>query len=299
MASLLKRLHREDVLFINLNLMNTDHSQLIQGDCLEVMAQLPNQSVDFICSDFPYNISGKGGLTYNSKKGVVAADFGEWDKWESEEAYFNFVFQVCAEYKRILKPNASLVLFFDYHTGGWLAHELERRRVFQFKNPILLHKENPVHHCKQNGFRSCFEWGVWLLNNMDTGDYRPRTFNFLSQEAMTNVMSYRIGPGYKKSKHPTEKPEHLIQRLVEVFSNPWDLVLDSFAGGGSTPAACLRCNRRYLAIEKDPRYFQMMKERLQIHQGPQKEEISTRQPYVSPLANLVSQIKEWKPATTY
>lgn len=45
---------------------------------------------------------------------VVKADFGEWDKWESEEEYLDFVFSVCEEYKRILKPNASLILFFGY-----------------------------------------------------------------------------------------------------------------------------------------------------------------------------------------
>ena len=75
--------------------------------------QDPGSHIDFICADFPYNISGKGGLTMRNDQ-IVKADFGEWDKFPSEEAYFEFVFRVCDQYRRILKPNASMVLFFGY-----------------------------------------------------------------------------------------------------------------------------------------------------------------------------------------
>ena len=87
--------------------------RIIQGECLEMMAKIPDRSIDFICADFPYNISGKGGLTMSGRN-LIKADFGDWDKFPSEEAYLEFVFKVCAEYRRILKPNASLVLFFGY-----------------------------------------------------------------------------------------------------------------------------------------------------------------------------------------
>jgi modification methylase len=87
--------------------------RIVHGECLAMMAKIPDQSIDFICADFPYNISGKGGLTMRNDQ-IVSADFGEWDKFPSEEAYLDFVFAVCAEYRRILKPNASMVLFFGY-----------------------------------------------------------------------------------------------------------------------------------------------------------------------------------------
>ncbi len=85
--------------------------RIVHGECLAMMAKIPDQSIDFICADFPYNISGKGGLTMRHDR-IVKADFGEWDKFPSEAAYFEFVFAVCTEYRRILKPNASMVLFF-------------------------------------------------------------------------------------------------------------------------------------------------------------------------------------------
>lgn len=85
--------------------------RIVHGDCLDMLPKIPDATIDFICADFPYNISGKGGLTMKGNK-LVKADFGDWDKFPSEEAYLDFVFKVCAEYRRILKPNASMVLFF-------------------------------------------------------------------------------------------------------------------------------------------------------------------------------------------
>jgi len=95
---------------------------------------------------------------------IVKADFGEWDKWDQTE-YIEFVFKVCDEYKRILKPNASMVLFFSYRYSGWIAYELERRGLFTFRNPIIFNKTNPQMHYKKNGFRSCHESSVWLVND--------------------------------------------------------------------------------------------------------------------------------------
>ncbi len=160
----------------------------------------------------------------------MRADFGEWDKWPDTESYLDFVFRVCREYKRILKPKASMVLFFGYRHASWIAYELERRGLFTYRQPIILEKENPLPHIKKNGFRSCMEYGVWLVN--DGGQFRaPKTFNFLGQEQMKSIIGYKIGKdGRKVTKHPTEKPLAPIARLIKIFTNPGDLVLDTFAG---------------------------------------------------------------------
>ncbi len=291
---LLKSLHCEVVyLHFNLNLMNTNHSQIIRGDCLEVMAKLPSQSVDFICSDLPYNISGKGGTTYSTKHGFVPADFGEWDKWKSDEAYLEFVFQVCAEYRRLLKPNASAVLFLSYYKGGWIAYELERRGLFRFRSPIVFPKRNLKEVNLQRKLQAAFEYAVWLSNDRKSSEYGLRTFNCLHPTLMRNVMDYSLYSTSEPAIHPTQKPLEVIKRLVKIFSNPGDVVLDSFAGGGTTPLACLQTNRRYLAIEKDGRYFRKMKKRLENQERTQTVKPSTREPYVSPAANLISRMKRW------
>jgi len=88
---------------------------------------------------------------------VVKADFGDWDKWETEEEYLDFVFDVCREYKRILKPNGSLVLFFSYQYAGWIGYELKKRGIFSLRVPIIFEKTNPLPQIRKNGFRSCYE----------------------------------------------------------------------------------------------------------------------------------------------
>jgi len=149
--------------------------KIVQGDCLEVMKKMKDNSIDFICSDFPYNISNNPWLTMRWNK-VVKADFWEWDKWDSMRDYFDFVFNVCEEYRRVLKPNWSLVLFFSYRYSGWISYELERLGMFTYRNPIIFNKTNPQIHYKENGFRSCHELWVWLVN--DWGVFaKPTTFS--------------------------------------------------------------------------------------------------------------------------
>lgn len=156
--------------------MKTIH-KIVQGDCLEVMKKTPKNMIDFICSDFPYNISNNPWLTQRWDK-IVKADFWGWGKWGAPEQYFDFVFKVCRDYQRILKSNGSLILFFSYRYSGWLALELEKRGLFTYRNPIILNKTNPQPQFRKNGFRSCHEVGGWLVNDRGTFS-KPKTFNFL------------------------------------------------------------------------------------------------------------------------
>ena len=79
---------------------------------------------------------------------------------------------------------------------------------------------------------------------------------------MSNVMSYAIGrEGYKHTTHPCEKPELLTRRLVEIFTKPGDIVLDSFAGGGTTGCAAFKAGRRAISIEREPNYIAMIERR--------------------------------------
>lgn len=237
--------------------MKTVH-KIIGWDCIKVMKKLPDNSIDFICSDFPYNISNNPWLTMRWNK-IVKADFWEWDKWDSQDEYIEFVFEVCKEYKRVLKPDASLVLFFSYRYAWRLAYEMQRRWLFTFRNPIIFNKTNPQVQYRKNGFRSCHEFWVWLVN--DGWNFnKPKTFNFLWQSKMKNVLNYKIGKN-KQSNHPTEKPEFLIGGLIEVFTNPWEIVLDSFAWGWTTGIASFKKWRHCISIEKESWFIQTIKAR--------------------------------------
>ncbi len=226
-----------------------------------MMKKIPNYSIDFICSDFPYNISNNSWLTMKWEK-VVKSDFWDWDKWESNEDYLNFVFCVLEEYKRILKPNSSMVLFFSYRFASWIGYELERMWLFTFRCPIIFNKLNPLPQIKKNGFRSSYEIWIRLVNDWWKFE-SPRTFNFLDQKIMKNVMNYTIGQliGEKLTNHPTEKPQRLIEYLVAIFTNPGDIVLDSFAWSWTTWIASYKLWRHCISIEKESLFVKMIQNR--------------------------------------
>jgi len=85
-----------------------------------------------------------------------------------------------------------MVLFFSYRYAGWIGYELERKGLFTFRMPLIFEKLNPLPSFKQNNFRSCYEMGLWLVN--DAGRFnQPKTFNFTEQKQMKNCLSYYIG----------------------------------------------------------------------------------------------------------
>ena len=241
-------------------------NQIINGDCLEVMKEIPDNSVDYTIADFPYNISIYGNSVTKKGKDFTKGDFGEWDKWENMEDYLNWVFNVCSELQRISKPLASLLLFFDNRQAGWISYELERRGILVYKSPIIWVKNNPIPHLRKTGFRSSFEHGVWLINSQEryigneTVVIKPKTFNFLEQQEMMNVMRYNIGQ--KFTKHTTEKPLNLLERFINIFTDKEDLVLDLFSGSGNCSIAAQKLGRNFIGIELDEKYCKIVKERL-------------------------------------
>lgn len=238
---------------------------LYKGDSLEILPLLAEDSIDFVFSDFPYNISNnKNSLTKRGATAVIG-DFGCWDKWDTMEGYLTWVENIAIGLKRVSKDKISLILFFDNRMAGYIAYTLELKSIVVYKAPIIWEKNNPIPHFRKSGFRSAFEHGVWLINTVKskTPDdvVKPNTFNFLSQKEMTNVMRYNIGQNI--TTHPTEKPIELVSRMVEVFTNKDDVVLDAFAGSGTTGVACKKLGRHYIMIEKEEKYCEMIKTRLQ------------------------------------
>ena len=155
--------------------------------------------------------------------------------------------------------------------------------------PLIWVKENPQPSHTLKSFRSAYEMGLWLVND-GASFAQPKTFNFLTQARMRNVMSYLIGrDGYKRTQHPTEKPELLTRRLieiftndgdtatqhptekpelltrrlVEIFTNEGDIVLDNFAGGGTTGVAAFKAGRHAISIEREAKYIAMIERRQQ------------------------------------
>ena len=231
---------------------------LRHGDCLEVMKDIPDKSIDLILTDPPYLISKKSGFNsggaWNNaedkrlQKTPPKTDFGEWDKKEID------FFTVFKEFCRVLKYGGTVICFFDIWKMQYLKQIAEENRFKQFRL-IRWDKTNPVPvNSKLNYLSNATEYALTCVKGS-----KP-TFH---SEYNPGVFKYPICSGKERTAHPTQKPLNLMQELLEIHTNDNDVVLDPFMGSGSTGAACKNLNRNFIGIELNEEYFNIAKKRIE------------------------------------
>lgn len=230
-------------------------SKIINDDCFSALSYIEEKSISLILIDPPYLISKDSNFKKNSdmapenliQKYKISIDFGEWDK---EELDWEYLFK---EYNRILKKGGTLIIFYDI----WKSSEIKRlSEKFNFKQPRVgaWIKNNPVPiNSNKNYLSNAAEYFFTFVKGG-----KP-TFNSKYDNAF---YYYPICHGRERYNHPTQKPLNLIKDLINKHSNPGDIVLDTFAGTGTTGHASILLNRNYILIEKDITYFNIIKERL-------------------------------------
>lgn len=230
-------------------------NKIIWGDCIEELQKLPDESIDLIIADFPYNISNYGNSITKVGSKFKKADFGEWDKFDLEE-YCLWVVKVMKEFERVLKTKHQAYCWFDNHFAGHYTYLIEKETELTQKCPIVCYKRNPIPQMRKKNFRSSFDMCILFTKDKDK---KCEPFNFLKQEEMKNVQEYNLK---KLTKHPTEKNLELVKKFIKISSNKGDLVVDCFAGSGTTAVACAELERNFILIEKDDKYFKMCEERI-------------------------------------
>jgi site-specific DNA-methyltransferase (adenine-specific) len=237
-------------------------NKIIQGDCLEVMKDIPDKSIDMILCDLPY--------------GTTAC---KWDTVIPFEPLWE-------QYKRLIKDNGAIVLtasqpftsalvmsnikMFKYEwvwdkklpTGHLNAKRMPLKRhenilVFGKGNlkyiPQIILREN-IREDKAGGIISDGTGkSAFGKHSKVAGKYthrQPTTIQEFSNANKTNVF------------HPTQKPVALFEYLIKTYTNEGDLVLDNCAGSGTTGVACKNLNRNFILIEKEPEYIDIIKKRL-------------------------------------
>lgn len=231
---------------------HTNHIEQI--DAIEGLKRIPDNSVDLIVSDPPYNIASNSKIIQmQGKLQTTAEAFGAWDTYHKFD-FDNLIRQFITEAYRVLKPGSGFYMFTARESNARFI-EMAEQRGFRFRNVIAMTK-HPGPSIYKNAFRSGFDLALYMTK----GRGKSRVFNFLEQREMSNV--YHYSPRNKVSTHPTEKPLELIERLIRISSNPGELVVDPFLGSGTTAVAAKRLGRKYLGFELHEPYLQIIRQRL-------------------------------------
>ncbi|QNN23341.1 site-specific DNA-methyltransferase [Planctomycetales bacterium ZRK34] len=232
------------------------HNRIYLKDAVEGMRSLPDASVDLIVTDPPYGIASSSRTTIREGKIVTTKKaFGMWDTFPHPLNYDAFIIQVLCECYRVLKPGGALYMFTASEQNAYFIRKAAQRG-FTFRRVLCMQKKNPLPSFSKSNWRSSFDLCMYVVKGP-----RARTFNFISQHDCINVFRYAIRQA-KLTTHPTEKPLAFIKRLIEVSSNPGELVLDPFMGSGTTAAAAKALGRNYLGFETHRDYVQMARKRL-------------------------------------
>lgn len=231
--------------------MDNNKPVLRRGDSHLLIKEVPDNSVELILTDPPYNLSGysTGNIEMSWHK-TINNDLAEWDMNSFEPKEW------VDEFKRILTPTGNIFAFTSYNLmGKWHQVFDPEFDTFQY---MVWHKTNPAPKIRRAGFLNSCELIICVWN-------KGHTWNFSSQKDMHNFIETPICMGKERLKnplHPTQKPVRVLERIIRMATNEGDTVLDPFMGVGSTGVAALNLERKFIGFELDSTYFDAAVKRL-------------------------------------
>ena len=239
--------------------MSDGKKEILLGDCLELMKDIPNGSVDMILADLPY--------------GTTAC---KWDSVIPLDLLWN-------EYKRIIKPNGAIVLTssqpfttklissnYDMYRYNWVWHKTRPSNFpLAKKQPMKYHEDVCVFGIKSPNYYPQMIKSDKIRKKGKNDGYRG--FNkglekpeYLDKEYTdfypSSIQTFALHNG--GLLHPTQKPVELFEYLIKTYTNENDLVLDNTAGSGTTAIACLNTNRQFIVMEKEQEYYDIILKRV-------------------------------------
>ncbi len=232
--------------------------KLYNKDCILALQQIERNSVDLIVTDPPYNLGifmkNRDTNLKNMRKNFFGSagwdnmNFSEWA--ESMDKFFD-------SSARVLKKGGAAIIFMSIIKVETLI-EIAGKYGFYYKTTGIWHKTNPMPRNMNLHFVNSTEAWVYFT-------FKKRTGTFNNGGALFHdFIETSVAPmGERKyGKHPTQKPESLIQHFVEILSNPNDCVLDPFMGSGTTGVVAKKTKRDFIGVELNEEYFKIASERI-------------------------------------
>lgn len=214
-----------------------------QGDCLELMKDIPDESIDMICTDPPYLMKYKTHRRHDKSHDFCTEIMND----DNVELIYSFL----KESYRVLKDNSAIYVFCNSNKVEVFKDALQKAG-FNIKNII-----------------------VWVKNNWTAGDLKASfgkqyEFIFLANKGRCCFNGKRLSDVWyfdkvsgKKQLHQNQKPVDLLKQCILKHSYENGVVLDPFMGSGSTGVACINTNRNFIGFELDEKYFDIAKDRLE------------------------------------
>ena len=242
--------------------------QVLFGDCLEVLASLPPESVDIVFADPPYNLQLRQELWRPNLTRVDAVD-DEWDQFANFQAYDKFTRAWLSACRRVLKRTGTLWVIGSYHNifrVGAILQDLG----FWILNDVVWIKSNPMPNFRGVRFTNAHETLIWAQKERRA----PYTFNHHAAKALNDGLQMRsdwylpLCSGGERLRlngvkaHSTQKPEALLYRVILSSTNSGDVVLDPFFGTGTTGAVAKKLGRHWIGVERQAHYVELASRRI-------------------------------------
>lgn len=224
---------------------------IVNGDCFDYLSEIPDNCIDLILTDPPYNIAqySTGNIPLPGRA-ALNNDLGEWDLQPIEPS------KLLNDFKRILKPDGNIFVFTSYNLiGKWHEAFDSEFDTFQF---FVWHKTNPTPKIYKNGFLNSCEMIACMWN-------KGHKWNFGKQKEMHNFFESPIcmrPERLSNPKHPAQKPLRLLEHIIKIASNENDVIFDPFMGVGSTGVAALKNRRRFIGCEIEKAFFDAAEKRI-------------------------------------
>ncbi len=244
---------------------------MYSGDSVELLDTLPENSIDMIFADPPYNLSN-GGFSIHAGK-MVSVNKGDWDKSKGFKDDYDFHYRWLEAAKRVLKPGGTLWVSGTYHSIYQCGHALQALD-YHILNDVSWFKPNAAPNLSCRFFTASHETLIWARKDKKA----KHTFNYdlmkdgewngdqLKKPGLQMRSVWSIGtprPEEKKyGKHPTQKPLELLRRIVLSSTNKGDIIVDPFAGSSTTGIAAILHGRKFVGIDKEKKYLDLSIKRI-------------------------------------